>query len=84
MTIAVNVPETAEPFAALLQHLHAGDEILLAQSGVAIARIVPISPPIQPRIPGQDKGKVTIASDFNDPLPDAILDDFCNPLSPTP
>jgi hypothetical protein len=34
----------------------------------------------QPRIPGQDQGKVWIADDFNDPLPEEILNDFLNPL----
>lgn len=37
-----------------------------------------IAPPS--RIPGQDKGKVFIAADFNAPLPDAILNNFLNPL----
>ena len=31
---------------------------------------------LQPRVSGQDKGKIFIASDFNDPLPDNILADF--------
>ncbi len=35
---------------------------------------------LRPRIPGQDKGKVFVAADFNDPLPDSILNDFLNPL----
>ena len=30
----------------------------------------------QPRIPGQDKGQVVIAPDFNAPLPEDILNDF--------
>jgi hypothetical protein len=32
------------------------------------------------RIPGQDQGKVWMSDDFNDPLPDNILNDFLNPL----
>jgi hypothetical protein len=32
------------------------------------------------RIPGQDQGKVWMSDDFNDPLPDSILNDFLNPL----
>jgi hypothetical protein len=32
------------------------------------------------RIPGQDQGKVWMSDDFNDPLPDGILNDFLNPL----
>jgi hypothetical protein len=34
----------------------------------------------QPRIPGQDQGKVWVAEDFNDPLPETILNDFLAPL----
>jgi hypothetical protein len=34
----------------------------------------------QPRIPGQDQGKVWISENFNDPLPDEILNNFLNPL----
>jgi hypothetical protein len=33
----------------------------------------------QPRIPGQDKGQVIIAPDFDVPLPEDILNDFLNP-----
>jgi hypothetical protein len=33
----------------------------------------------QPRIPGQDKGQVIIAPDFDAPLPEDILNDFLNP-----
>jgi hypothetical protein len=32
-----------------------------------------------PRIPGQDKGQVIIAPDFDAPLPEDILNDFLNP-----
>jgi antitoxin (DNA-binding transcriptional repressor) of toxin-antitoxin stability system len=78
MTSTVNIPETADQFTLLLNHIQAGEEILLSQGGVVIARVVPIQRPIQPRIPGQDKGKVVIASDFNDPIPDNILNDFLN------
>ena len=30
------------------------------------------------RVPGQDKGKVIVANDFDAPLPDEILDSFEN------
>ncbi len=33
-----------------------------------------------PRKPGQDQGKVWISDDFNAPLPEALLNDFLNPL----
>lgn len=84
MTTTTNIPETTEQLTELIHRIQAGEKILLAQNGVAIARLVPIQALIQPRIPGQDKGKVAIAPDFNAPLPDQILNDFLNSNLPTP
>jgi antitoxin (DNA-binding transcriptional repressor) of toxin-antitoxin stability system len=78
MTSTVNIPETADQFTALLHRIQNGEEVLLSQDGIVIARVVPIQKPTRPRIPGQDQGKVVIASDFNDPLPANILLDFLN------
>jgi antitoxin (DNA-binding transcriptional repressor) of toxin-antitoxin stability system len=84
MTTTINIPETTDQFTELLQRVQAGEEILLAQNGVAIAWLLPIEVPTQPRIPGQDKGKVSIAANFNAPLPDHILNDFLNFSLSTP
>jgi prevent-host-death family protein len=84
MTTTINIPETTAQLTELIDRVQAGEEILLAQNGVAIARLVPIQAVPQRRIPGQDKGKVTISSDFNAPLPDSILNDFFNSHFPTP
>ena len=83
MATTINIPETTDQLTELIHRVQAGEEILLAQNGVAIARLVPIQAPIQSRIPGQDKGKVTIASDFNAPLPNEILNDFLNSNLPS-
>lgn len=84
MTTTINIPETTDQLTDLIHRVQAGEEILLAQNGIAIARLVPIQAPTQSRIPGQDKGKVAIAPDFNAPLPDHILNDFLNSNLPTP
>lgn len=84
MITTINIPETTAQFTELLHRIQAGEEILLAQNGVAIARLVPIQPHTQPRIPGQDKGKVAIAPNFNAPLPDQMLNDFFNSNLPNP
>jgi hypothetical protein len=42
-------------------------------------RLTQQQPIVQPRIPGQDKGQVIIAPDFDAPLPKDILNDFLNP-----
>lgn len=83
MNTTISVPETTEQLTELLHRVQAGEEILLAQNGVVIARLVPIQTSFQLRIPGQDKGKVQISPDFNAPLPEPILDDFLNSNFPT-
>jgi antitoxin (DNA-binding transcriptional repressor) of toxin-antitoxin stability system len=42
MAAIINIPETTAQFAELIQRAQAGEEILLAQNGIAIARLVPI------------------------------------------
>jgi antitoxin (DNA-binding transcriptional repressor) of toxin-antitoxin stability system len=69
MSVSVNLPETPEQFAALLDHIQAGEELLLTKEGIAIAHLIPT----HLHISGQDKGKVIIAPDFNEPLPEESL-----------
>lgn len=83
MTVTSNIPETPDQLTELIHRVQAGEEILLAQNGVAIARLVPVQIPNQSRIAGQDKGKVKISADFNALLPDTILNDFLNSTLPT-
>ena len=77
MTIHIDAPDAAKQLAQLLNQVKLGEEVVIAEAGVAIARIIPMAQPV-PRVPGQDKGKVIIAPDF-DPLPEDILNDFTDP-----
>jgi antitoxin (DNA-binding transcriptional repressor) of toxin-antitoxin stability system len=43
-----------------------GEEIVIAKAGKPVARLVPEPPPrTARRVPGIDKGKLTIADDFD-------------------
>jgi prevent-host-death family protein len=75
----VEIPEGQTEFAELLRRVRSGEEIIISQAGTPIARIVPIVEQKLPRIPGLDRGKVTIAQDFDAPLPDDVLNAFLNP-----
>jgi antitoxin (DNA-binding transcriptional repressor) of toxin-antitoxin stability system len=77
MTINVSLAEANNQFLDLIQRIKAGEEVLVSESGISIARIIPIVNQ-RPRVPGQDKGKIFISPDFNDPLPPDILDGFLN------
>ncbi len=76
----VEIPDNQTDFAKLLQRVLSGEEVIISQDGNPIARVVPITDQSLPRIPGLDKGKVVISSDFDAPLPDDILNSFTNPV----
>lgn len=72
----VNVYEAKTHFSKLLARVMVGEEIIIAKSGKPVARLVPIKKEIVPRTPGSAKGQVIIADDFDDPLPEELLDAF--------
>ncbi|MGF1522274.1 MAG: type II toxin-antitoxin system Phd/YefM family antitoxin [Leptolyngbyaceae cyanobacterium] len=81
--IRVNLPETAAQFAAPIEQVQSGEEILLSKSGILVARLLPVQAEANLRVPGQDKGKAMIAPDFDAPLPKEILNSFLDPASPS-
>ena len=71
----VNVHEAKTHLSRLLDRAARGDEIVIAKAGKPVARLVPFSRPGD-RVLGLDAGRVTIAPDFDAPLPDDVLADF--------
>ncbi|OUC15831.1 MAG: antitoxin [Alkalinema sp. CACIAM 70d] len=82
MITYVTLPEATANIAQLLDRVLQGEEIIIAEAGQPIARITPTQRQSQPRVPGQYAGKLTIPTDFNDPLPEDILNGFLNPADP--
>ncbi len=76
MSTPVNVHQAKTHFSKLLARVQAGEEIIIAKAGRPIAKIVPIQPEKEPREPGTAKGKIWIAPDFDEPLPEEILKAF--------
>jgi prevent-host-death family protein len=68
----VNVLAAKKNFSKLLKCVAAGEEIVISNRGVPVARLVPVSP----RPLGFDKDRVRIADDFDAPLPPDIMDGF--------
>ncbi len=66
-----DLPKLSESLLAILQ---AGNEIVLYQAGLPMARIVPYSKPAK-RVLGEAKGMVKIHPDF-DKLPDDFMEFF--------
>jgi prevent-host-death family protein len=70
MTTTVNIHEAKTHLSQLLSRVLGGEEIIIAKSGKPVARLVPISTRPARRVPGSAIGQVTIAEDFDAPLPD--------------
>lgn len=81
MTINITVPEATTQFTELLYRVRQGEEVIISEAGIPIARLSPVSSK-SPRIPGQDRGKVIIHPDFDLPLSEDIINDFINPATP--
>jgi antitoxin (DNA-binding transcriptional repressor) of toxin-antitoxin stability system len=65
----VNVHQAKTHLSQLLQEVEQGEEVVIARSGVPIARLVAWQAPSQPvAAPGAMRGQITLAEDFNAPL----------------
>lgn len=76
MAVRVNIHEAKTHLSRLLVQAGEGEEIIIAKAGKPIARLVPIKDHVPLRKPGIAKGQVTIAPDFDAPLPEPILEAF--------
>jgi prevent-host-death family protein len=73
----VNLYEAKTHLSQLVKEAAAGREIIIANAGEPVARLVPLATEPRPvREPGRLKGQIWIADDFDDPLPHDILAAF--------
>jgi prevent-host-death family protein len=70
-----NAHEAKTHLSKLLERVAAGEEVIIAKSGVPVARLVPAAP-AKERPLGTEKGRVFIAADFDAPLPKGLLKAF--------
>ena len=76
MPITVNIHEAKTHLSQLLVRVSNGEEVIIAKAGKAIARLVPIMEQPARRVPGSAIGQVVIGPEFDEPLPDDILEAF--------
>lgn len=67
-----NLYEAKTSLSKLVYRAAAGEEIVICKAGVPMAKLVGLSKPKKRRQPGGWEGKIYIADDFDDPLPDEI------------
>lgn len=73
----VSIEEIKRDLRAFLQRVEAGEEITITQSGKPVAEVKPSdSTPETLRPFGLCAGEVTVPEDFDEPLPESILQEF--------
>jgi prevent-host-death family protein len=72
----VNIHAAKSQLSRLLDVALAGEEVIIAKAGKPIARLVPIERKQERRKLGTMAGQFRVPDDFDDPLPDDILDGF--------
>jgi prevent-host-death family protein len=73
---SVNIHEAKTRLSQLIERVEAGEEILIARAGRPVARLSPLKAHLGPRKLGRLDGRFRIPDDFNDPLPDDVLERF--------
>ena len=72
----VNIHEAKSRLSELLRRVAAGEEVVIARAGKPVARLLPFDTPPAPRVPGTAKGLISIGDDFDEPLPEGVLEEF--------
>ena len=75
MTKSVGVHEAKTHLSRLLAEVAAGQEVIIAHRGVAVARLIPVTN-TETRTLGSDSGAFEVPEDFDAPLPAEVLDAF--------
>jgi len=72
----VNVHAAKTHLSRLIARVAKGETIVIAKAGKPVARLVPYEEPVKKRVPGLYRGRVRIAPDFDEPLPEDLLSTF--------
>jgi prevent-host-death family protein len=72
--IWVTVDEIERDLPGYLKQVQAGETVIVTQAGTPVAEIKP--PLSQQRPFGLAKGEFVVPNDFDEPLPEHILDEF--------
>lgn len=69
---AVEIAKVGELWPSLLEALEKGEEIHLMEGRELKAKVIPAGRKEKRRTPGLHLGNAVVASDFDEPLPDAL------------
>lgn len=72
----VNMHEAKTQLSKLVARVESGEEIIIARRGKPVAKLVGLEPPKTRRLSGRDRGLFEVPDDFDQPLPDEVLQEF--------
>lgn len=72
----VNIHDAKTHFSKLVNEALSGEEVIIAKSGKPLLRLVPYVQEPESRHGGQLKGLIQISDEFDDPLPEDLLQQF--------
>ena len=72
----VNIYEAKTQLSKLIDAALAGEDVVIARAGKPVARLSRLDAPIGKRKLGLLDGQIRIPEDFNEPLPDDLLQLF--------
>lgn len=73
--LTVGIHEAKTTLSKLVRKAIAGEDVVITKSGKPVAKLVGVEPD-GPRELGRDVGRFSVPDNFNDPLPDDLLDAF--------
>jgi len=76
MSEVVNIHEAKTHLSRLLARVQGGEEIVIAKAGRPVARLVAVAGQPERRTPGSAKGLISLSPDFDEPLPEEMLEAF--------
>jgi prevent-host-death family protein len=71
--ITVNIFEAKTKLSKLIEMVERGEDVIIARAGKPVARLTGLKPEKRKIRFGALKGKIWIADDFDDPLPEDFL-----------
>lgn len=74
--MTIQVYEADNYLSKLLIYVNKGEEVVITQNGKPVARLIPAEKKTKKRVPGSAEGQIIIMPDFDDPLPEDILQSF--------
>ncbi len=76
MAKQISIYEAKTQLSKLVDRASKGETLIIAKAGTPLAQLVPLEEPKKKIRLGSMAGEFVVPDDFDDPLPDEVLDEF--------